>query len=911
MHEALVSFESALGLLLLAFAAESARRDETDGTLWPCVRRRSDGRLRFSYADSVLFDANEQPRTAFRKAIESAARVFGLRHVFDEEDVDRYYLTVFVQFGFSLLDARKQLSLWLSSTPRQEGIRRLREGRLRSRSFNRLWHQLRLARPRSKWLGLDVNELRLFLDESPWVLPEWADDLIKASLSRTIGTVEDDREMMSTSAVKLLSRPAFRWNLPGPPCFSTRVINLTKLRLNEAAYELWVGGERVVEIVENEEGIYCATSEDEIVLHGLPTTVSAELRNVDDEVIWADVLDCLDPTPLITIYRLPGGVKVDESAALQPTGNYALIAADDFEVHPAVEFRRLPASRLCTYLLTPETLPRTRVSADGLPVWIPALPGRPRPAESDAAKSVSARITPAMIGPWTDLPCLNLQVYHPSRLQVVRTRILGRSFTPRPGPGVTTFGPFRLPVERLVYSKDQYDPPGILELVIQVEDEDGNSELVRKRATYNGHGAAIRRGEVWDDLPTDGLPRITKEEADSHPFYIVPRCKRAHPRKPNVWVYLNSRDWIIRELDRRVTDLEARPQIIGGLYGYGAPLSVRHRSTQEPDDMSLTLARSVIDRGWVREVVWPELNEDGKRVVRLNMNHGVEIEKGRYQVLWWDHSGTLRWLDPFHDSPDGELPRHDWWFVTLPSWAGNCRALGIAYEGRRVGAWWAEDWFIGLNEIDAIGAGQVALLIRWLKLPVLDRNARPYVDQFLESAFGEVAGVWVFPNEPQEPFRYDTDITGWRDAVACLYRDCAVTKERALQLSELAWQVSTPDRGWPALASYLDEIHPFFLFHVVRFLVGETPSSQSETSALFHILLSRLCELSSNDKNGTKSNDLPAALVGAAKSLATDPDGDDSEFRRDVDAVLTDRPVLRRRLSCECLKQYKNRLGIR
>ncbi len=136
-----LSYAEAAGCLLLLLAAETGRREASEGNLWSAVRRR------FPEAVGRVVFAQGQPRREFKDALEAAARKLGLRHVFGIEGTQNYYVTVYLQFGFTK-NGMGRLPYWLSGQPVSEAISYLlaSEGkgdRQSSPSFARLWETLR------------------------------------------------------------------------------------------------------------------------------------------------------------------------------------------------------------------------------------------------------------------------------------------------------------------------------------------------------------------------------------------------------------------------------------------------------------------------------------------------------------------------------------------------------------------------------------------------------------------------------------------------------------------------------------------------------------------------------------------------------------------------------------------------
>src|SRR5262249_54403559 len=126
------------GLVLLTFVAEWNRRNSPGDSVFinlPPLFVVEEARRR-------LFTGNKQPTSFFRSLLRRTCDRFGLRHAFaakQEEDVP-YYLSVQLQYGFSLPHAQNQLGNWLRGHKAPEVALRLLEpeGYYRSASFRRL-----------------------------------------------------------------------------------------------------------------------------------------------------------------------------------------------------------------------------------------------------------------------------------------------------------------------------------------------------------------------------------------------------------------------------------------------------------------------------------------------------------------------------------------------------------------------------------------------------------------------------------------------------------------------------------------------------------------------------------------------------------------------------------------------------
>ena len=83
-----LTYAESAGCLLLLLASESARRNASEGRVWPAVRERF-----HEQAASALF-VQGQPKGTFKDAIEAMSRKLDLRHVFGIEGTQNYYISV-------------------------------------------------------------------------------------------------------------------------------------------------------------------------------------------------------------------------------------------------------------------------------------------------------------------------------------------------------------------------------------------------------------------------------------------------------------------------------------------------------------------------------------------------------------------------------------------------------------------------------------------------------------------------------------------------------------------------------------------------------------------------------------------------------------------------------------------------
>ena len=150
-------------------AVEFARREGNERSLWVTIRQGH-----FSETtDSELF-AKDHPTRLHKDALESAARWLNLRHVFGQVGLQNWFDTIYLQFGFSRGSFMRRLPEWLAGQGETLAIQQLLNGPMQSATFRQLWERLLDFRRHF----ITEQQVRPVIESSPWVLPEWAKDLM-------------------------------------------------------------------------------------------------------------------------------------------------------------------------------------------------------------------------------------------------------------------------------------------------------------------------------------------------------------------------------------------------------------------------------------------------------------------------------------------------------------------------------------------------------------------------------------------------------------------------------------------------------------------------------------------------------------------------------------------------------------
>ena len=549
--------QACLGLLLLALAAETARREATEKTLWPYVRHTSYQELRFGDADSELF-LQGQPSRILKAALQSAVETFGLRHATDGAQTNvPYYLTIFLQFGFTIRDAEHRLPAWLAGQPLQVAMEHLATlgGHLGSGSFAELWRDMRHCRG-----GLLPTEaLRKRLGNSPWVLTVWRDILLsligQARPSSAAGGDDGPRGGLET----LLGPPRLVWPGGGAPHFECRIAGLATASLPGREYTMRISG-RVVARIERGEGGF-ESDRDAVSIPGFPPAFAVELRDEESGASEALSCECFDPQEPALLLDLRSGRTLEAGARLDAAGRYALVYADDLTLHPEPdEWRavRCGAMTLRVAAMAGNTLGARLLTQEGTIVW---------ESRTDSNGSIApawARVKLNVVGNSAGPPSVpigesyEVAIRHRAGVRVTFVRRGMEPMEPRPiRPGLTHVGPIPTTVPFL--GRDS-------KWLIGLEHE-GESARVAHEFQPPRHGGAIFRGDAWEVLEPQNA--LAADDLRRSPVLILPPPAWGDRTlgEGEVWAVMEGEDWV--DVPR------SRPGVVKRLSGLGAPLTVR------------------------------------------------------------------------------------------------------------------------------------------------------------------------------------------------------------------------------------------------------------------------------------------------------------------------------------------------
>ena len=178
------------GLLFLALAAEVCRRETNESDVWSQIRR-------IEWAEDVwdiLFNKQGVPKPPLYQAIESACQVYSLRNTIGENS-KHWFSTIKLQFGLTRSGLTEQFGKWLYFDTLPTVAQWLwKDEQNGSASFAKLIETLMGYQENA----VDEIDLREFLATSPWILPEWVEEVVIAAKSKPAGA----RPQMDASSIR-------------------------------------------------------------------------------------------------------------------------------------------------------------------------------------------------------------------------------------------------------------------------------------------------------------------------------------------------------------------------------------------------------------------------------------------------------------------------------------------------------------------------------------------------------------------------------------------------------------------------------------------------------------------------------------------------------------------------------------
>ena len=749
-----LSYRESAGCLLLLLASESARRRASEGYVWPTVHSQLTEQV-----GSILF-VQGQPRSIFKDAIEASARKLGLRHVFGVEGTQNYYLSVYLQFGFTR-KGMDRLAHWLAGQPSTQTVMYLLgdhgEG-MGSQSFIRLWDALRNYRRNN----ITESRARQTLANSPWIMPDWTDELLNQSRRHPeMGTAESGQtgrgELLPP---QFLEMPRLRWNWPAAPTFSSDVVNLADFDLTGERYYVKVGSTTLTTLVATDDGTYSSHPPEIILPSGSPEFVASM---VDDSggAQAGQLLELWDPTEDVEIFNLQTGRRLDAWEPRRVSGReYGLLVSTDLEVNPPdLQFHEIGignnVKRL--YLLPHNHDHPVRVILSGEDIWNSSIDGGapPKSPEPDWARTVTTTVLP------TDH--IQLDRYEGSSVRVSGLGSGAELLYVRFGGRPLDFNPG----EDGDYLTEEFDITG--------EAAAGNSLAppairVKLGLRLGTEQVAVERTQV---LSVSGILRASDDGwqvVNRQDKLTVNEAKQATYKVLLPGFGQDADNLALLEGPIFLKKLWRHPRPLGQLGGYGAPLELRPPYNFTGSKM--VVSEEVSDPGILDGV----LAGDNANI-RLFLRHSLE-PGSQHKIVLWNIGAPLIILDAI-----GNVQHQgDEWDMSCPGPSFDDGFLALAYDGARIGSLWPGrlDW---PSSIESGDATEISALLKWMHAPIVAPEWLDDIRTFAQKCPGPALSAWLLDKGlPAGLSHGTTDEEQWRASVRQVFSGWNPD-------GELAWEV--------------------------------------------------------------------------------------------------------------------------
>jgi hypothetical protein len=799
-----LSYAESAGCLLLLLAAEAGRREAREGNLWAAVRKR------FSDPAGRAIFAQGQPRREFKDALEVAARKLGLRHVFGIEGTQNYYLTVYLQFGFTK-SGMGRLPYWLAGQPVSGAVSYLlgsedKGERQSSRSFMALWDTLRNYRRNN----VRETSARQALASNPWVIPAWIDELLaQAKLHLDLGTADAETEAGESLPSQFLTEPKLRWTWPEAPVFGSAVVNLADFDLTADRYHLKAGNHTLTVLLRNDSGGYSSTRERVVLPSDSPEYVVAMVDENGTEPI-GQLLQLWNPEEDVELFDLGTGDRLDAySAQRAPSKDYGLLVSSDLTVEPpGLRFHSIGAGAHAKrlYLLEANNAYRVRVilsDAQGLvgELWNSEIGGvRSKPSEPDWANSIHVEVHP-LDQRW-------LGVYRGIRVSGLSTdttmqyiRVAGRPVDFNlEGNGAYLSEAFD------ISSCISATPPYASKVKLGLR-RSGEQAFIERTCWVNAVGVMRASDDGW--MVVDPSEQLAADEARKWAYKLVlPGDGSAAPKLALMEgpVFLRKPSW-------------SRPTNLGPLAGYGASLEIRAPYNPIEGEGPVIISNEVRNPGILVNAAF-----DTNEACCLRFRHSLEPGLS-HQIVFWDIGAPpVLW-----QSIDIVDHKGIEWYVPSPDDSSGPCCVAVAYQGEVLGSWWPEE-IAPIRVKDEGSALTTAAMLKWMRAPIVASGWIRAVQAFAQQYPAQTLAAWLLDEGLPDELSYGSAAAEqWGAAVREIFTGWNPDAESANNVIQALGGVAFKERDSDALQLLLREA-PLLMGRVTKAWLTSHGSPEGEVS---------------------------------------------------------------------------------
>jgi hypothetical protein len=773
------SNREALGTLFLVLAAEAARRESREGSVWPTFVNK------FSDAARSTIAFMEGVNSSVRQSIEASAQSLRLRNAFGHTGIQYYYVSIFLQFGITRRGLR-QLPYWLTGRTVTETIRYLMEGSsTHSPSFAKFWTLL--VDFRNRRVGED--QFRRFLRTTPWVLPEWHDEVCRLAKAQP---GDDEDEFDDDYADQLLTEPTLVWSYPDEPHFQFELGNTKALGLNEREYVLRIEGWKDIRLRQSSDRL--RPTEPIRIPFSIPQPTLV-LLDVNEEEKHRVELELWDPSEEIAIFDISNGKRIDAfEQFIRINRSYAVVTTDDLVPSHSIDkwFRLQKFDKMAWFLAEGWSKDFSFAWSDGELCWQPNLSVGDESGLPFAVKQISVQCDSkrAQIG-----DAINVSVNAPSSVRIKSLRLAGSRHQ-------LPFENGKIDLPTLTVTPKIAASGFKMAMIVEFEEK---KYRVTKAVPITTSGSVRWNGYSWDPVQRETALEADDAQSYTYKLFLPQRIKD------------NLSDFGIFEGDSFCGRLKRRRQHLGLLSGYGAPLVVKKMFNATQEDDSVEICSAVRNSGILHSATYADnvtIQIDFKRPLDLADKHAV--------IIWPDDSEPT-----FLSSEELSQTSESTWQVICPS-IRDFIALAIAYDGVRIGAQWPDsiDSFLA-NASGRIWPGKIAAYLRWMGFPILAARNFDTVRKFAYSYPDDVLAAWLSDYALHTGLNYHNNWSDWLTAVRKLYRNWYPSSPQIANKIIQKLSDSGNQGDLPLVAAKLLSCDPCLMYSVIHEWYRESKDARS------------------------------------------------------------------------------------
>ena len=770
-----LSYTEAAGCLLLLLASESARRKAGEGVVWAAVR----GWFAES-SRSVLF-VQGQPRGLFKTAIEAAARKLDLRHVFGIEGTQNYYLSVYLQFGFTQ-KGMERLAHWLAGQPSTQANMYLLGDygpQMASRSFVRLWDALRDYRKNN----ITETKSRQVLSSSPWVLPDWTDELLKqARRHRQLGTADkrqaDDNEQ---TPPQFLENPRLQWNWPEAPVFSSTVINLADFDLTAERYQIRVGVKALTTLIAAGDGAYSSFPEETVSLPTKPEFVALMMDDNGDTQA-SQLLKLWDQDEDVELFDLQTGMRLDAYQSQRRSDRaYGLLTSTDLAVAPSdLQFHEIgsESNSKRLYRLPSNNEHVVQVTLCGEEIWNSNLDGGTpsEPPEPDWSKKIRTRVLPSdrIRLDRYEGSCVRISGIE-SDVELQYVRFGGRPLDFKLGED-GDYLTEDFDITRVVAAGNSLALP---QIKFRVGLRRGSEQASVERTNVLNVSGVLRASDGgWQVAKRED--KLTVQDAKQIPYKVL---------LPGAGQDADS--LALLEGPIFLKRLWRRPSPLGQLGGYGASLELR--PPYNFTDFKMVVSAEVHDPG-----IFERTPDGDTAKLRLYLRHPLEPGQGHAIVLWKIGEPPVM-LEALGNVEHQGCE----WNVPIPGGFLEDGFVALAYEGARIGSWWPTNpsW----SETSSSNAKETAALLKWMHAPIVSPSWLLSVQDLAQRYPAHLLTSWLLDEGLPSSLTDTATEEQWNSSVRQVFAGWIPDSESAWEIITALGHASADDPVTESLLTLLNE----------------------------------------------------------------------------------------------------------